>query len=330
MSSTTASTGTNFTALSPRSSVIRFVNSYALPLLVAAVFTVSAISTPDFATFANIRAILINTSIVGIIAVAMTAITISGNFFSLGIASSTVLAGIVFLTVSGLTGSALAGLGAAVVLSVALGILQGLIVGAGLNPVITTLAVGSVVYGLVAITTKGAVVTAGSVDVGWLATWNLLGIPLPVYVFLSFTAVAWFLTEHTTIGRNIHLVGANRATARNSGISVQATTIWAFIAFGIGLGVAGALNASQLHQIQANDLTGLTMDVIAAVLVGGTAVSGGEGSSTRSAVGALLIVALGNIMLLHGLDHGWRVFLVGAVVMVLVVVLHVLRKVSAR
>jgi ribose transport system permease protein len=129
--SSTASIATNFVAPSQRGSVIRFVTSYTLPLLVAAVFAVAALSTPDFATFANIRAILINTSIVGIIAVAMTAITISGNFFSLGIASSTVLAGIVFLAVSGLTGSVLAGLGAAVVLSVALGILQGLIVGAG-------------------------------------------------------------------------------------------------------------------------------------------------------------------------------------------------------
>ncbi|GAA4039481.1 hypothetical protein GCM10023063_26020 [Arthrobacter methylotrophus] len=56
---------------------------------------------------------------------------------------------------------------------------------AGLNPVITTLAVGSIVYGLVAITTKGAVVTAGSVDVAWLATWNFLEISLPVYIFVK-------------------------------------------------------------------------------------------------------------------------------------------------
>jgi ribose/xylose/arabinose/galactoside ABC-type transport system permease subunit len=108
------------------------------------------------------------------------------------------------------------------------------------------------------------------------------------------------------------------------------TTIWAFIAFAVGIGVAGAVNASQLHQMQANDLAGLTMDVIAAVLVGGTAVSGGEGSPTRSALGAVLIVALGNIMLLHGLDTGWRVFLVGGIVVVLVAVLHVLGKVSTR
>src|SRR5512141_19900 len=134
--SSTASIAANFIAPLRRGRVIRFATSYTLPLLVAAVFVLAGLSTPDFATFANIRAILINTSIVGIIAVSMTAITISGNFFSLGIASSTVLAGIVFLAVSGLTGSALAGLGAAVAVSVTLGIMQGLIVGAGLNPVI--------------------------------------------------------------------------------------------------------------------------------------------------------------------------------------------------
>ncbi len=313
-----------------KAKAVHAITTWALPAMLLLVCVVAAIAVPGFASFANIRAILINTAVVGIIAVAMTAITISGNFFSLGVAQTTVLAGILFLTFSGLSGSVLVGLVVAVVASVVLGVIQGLIVGSGLNPVITTLAVGAIVYGIVSITTAGQVVTAGSVDVTWLATWSLFGLPLPVYIFVVFTAVAWFLTEHTLIGRNVHLLGSNKATAQNSGISVRGTTIWAFVAFTLGVGLAGALNAAQLRQMQANDLATLTMDVIAAVLVGGTAVSGGEGSPLRSALGALLIVLLGNIMVLFGLETGWRVFLLGLVVVLLVTVLHVLRKAGSR
>lgn len=326
----TAATTTIQITPTKRAKTARLISTYALPAAVILVYAVAALAVPGFGSFANTRAILINTAVVGIIAVAMTAITISGNFFSLGITSTTVFAGIIFLTVAGTTGSVLGGLGAAVIVSVLLGVVQGLVVGSGLNPVITTLAVGAIVYGIVSITTAGQVVTAGSVDVTWLATWSLLGLPLPVYVFILFTAVAWFLTEHTLIGRHVHLLGSNRETARNSGISVRGTTTWAFIAFSAGIGIAGALNAAQLRQMQANDLTNLTMDVIAAVLVGGTAVAGGDGSPLRSALGALLIVLLGNVMVLVGLEIGWRVFLVGAIVVILVALLHVLKKVGSR
>jgi ribose/xylose/arabinose/galactoside ABC-type transport system permease subunit len=98
----------------------------------------------------------------------------------------------------------------------------------------------------------------------------------------------------------------------------------------IGIAIAGILSAAQLRQIQSNDLSTLTMDVIAAVLVGGSAIAGGEGSPLRSALGALLIVVLSNVMLLLGLPTGVRLLGVGLLVVIVVSVLHVLRKVTAR
>lgn len=305
--------------------------TWALPLLLLLIVVVAAFTTPSFLSFDNIRAILINSSIVGIVAIGMTPVTISGNFFSLGGSQSVVLGAVLFLTVGSATGSVLVGALAALLVLVAVGAIQGYIVSAGLNPIITTLAAGTIVFGLVTIFTNGEVVTpAADFNIAWIALTNFLGLPLPVYIFLAYLAINWFYMERTVAGRRTYLMGANRRTAGLSGVSVRRTTMWAFLSMSIGMSLAGVLAAAQLRQVQSADLGTLTMDVIAAILVGGTAISGGEGSPLRSALGAILIVTLGNIMLLHGLPTGVRLLGVGVLVVVVVSVLHVLRKATAR
>ncbi|MGO1543283.1 MAG: ABC transporter permease [Gulosibacter sp.] len=309
---------------------LRHFATWALPLLLLAIVVVAALTTPRFMSFDNLRAILINASVVGIVAVGMTPVTISGNFFSLGASQSTVLSAVMFLSVGSATGSVLVGALAALVILCVVGVAQGYIVSAGLNPIITTLAAGTIVFGLVTVFTNGEVVAPQGLDISWIALTNFLGLPLPVYIFLIYLAINWFYMEHTVAGRRTYLMGANRSTAQLSGISVRKTTIWAFLSMSIGITIAGILSAAQLRQVQSADLSGLTMDVIAAVLVGGSAISGGEGSPLRSALGAILIVTLGNIMLLHGLPTGVRLLGVGILVVAVVSVLHVLRKATAR
>lgn len=306
------------------------IRNWALPLLILLVFVVASAFVPEFFKFETIRAILLATSITGIIAVGMTAITLSGNLFSLGVTASTVFSGVIYIWVGHATGSMYIAAFVAILAAVVLGLIQGFIVGLGLNTVIVTLAAGSIIYGVTAILTKGEVVQAETASLEGFATFQLLGIPLPIYIFILFTALAWFLTEHTLIGRNVHLLGANRNTARNSGISTMGTTIWAFTAFSLGIGIAAVLQASQMHQIQADNLPGLTMDVVAAVLVGGTAVTGGDGSPVKSAIGALFIATITQVMVLVGVPQGQRYFVLGLVVVALVVVLHLLRKAGTR
>lgn len=328
--STSVARTTVVPVVTPKRSIIRFVSTWALPILLLLILVVAALTTPQFLSFDNLRAILINTSVVGIVAIGMTPITLSGNFFSLGSAQSTVLSAVLFLTVSSATGSVFVGIIVAIAVLCAVGIAQGLVVAAGLNPIITTLAVGAIIFGIVTIFTDGEVITAQGVDISWIALTNFLGLPLPTYIFIGYLIISWFLMEYSTIGRNIMLMGSNKRTALNSGISVRATTTWTFISLSFGVAIAGILSAAQLRQIQSNDLSTLTMDVVAAVLVGGSAIAGGEGSPLRSALGALLIVTLGNVMLLHGFSTGVRLLGVGLLVVVVVSVLHVLRKVAAR
>ena len=313
-----------------RAQTSRAVSRYALPILIGLVLVIAGLTTPGFAEGTNFRAILINTAIVGMAAVGMTAVTLSGNFFSLGIGSTVVMAGILFLATADLFGSVLLAAASTVVVVAAIGAVQALIVAAGLNPVITTLAFGTIIYGTVAVTTGGEVVTAGSTQVTGLATAQIAGLPMPVVVFVLLTALAAVLAGRTVIGRHMRLLGENKETAIISGIPVLGTTMAAFLFMSLGAALAGIFSSAQLRQMQANDLPSLTMDIVAAVLVGGAAIAGGEASPVRSALGALLLVILGNVMLLQGFAPGVRLFGVGVVTVVLVVALHLLRKAGAR
>jgi len=306
------------------------IRTWALPILIVLVFVLASAFVPEFFKFETIRSILLLTSITGIVAVGMTAITLSGNLFSLGVTASAVFSGVIYIWVGQGTGNMFIAAAVAIVAAVVIGLIQGFIVGLGLNTVIVTLAAGSIIYGLTAILTKGEVVQAQGVSLEGFGTFQIFGIPLPIYIFVIFTAVAWFLTEHTLIGRNVHLLGSNKNTARSSGISPMGTTIWAFTAFSLSIGIAAVLQASQMHQIQADNLPGLTMDVVAAVLVGGTAVTGGDGSPIKSAIGALFIATITQVMVLMSIPEGQRYFVLGVVVVALVVVLHLLRKAGTR
>lgn len=318
------------TAPERRRAVFRRTAAWSMPILFVVLIVVAAATTPQFLSFGNLRAILLNTAVTGIVAVGMTPVILSGNFFSLAAGQSTVLATIVFLSLAAsgfpLGVAALA----AVALLVAVGVAQAFVVAAGLNPVVTTLATGTVIFGLLSAATGGAVVTATNADIGWIATAGFLGLPLPIYVFVVFTVLVWLFVERTTPGRRIMLLGSNRETAKVSGISVRSTTIWAFVVMSIGMALGGIVSAGELGQATSNDLSSLTIDAVAAVLVGGAAIQGGEGSPVRSALGAIIIVILSNVMLLHGFPTGVRTLGEGILVVIVVSVLHLLRKVADR
>jgi ribose/xylose/arabinose/galactoside ABC-type transport system permease subunit len=292
---------------------------------VAIAVVVAVALTPNFLTVDNVRAILRNASIVGIVAVAMTPITLSGNFLSLGTQQSAMAGTVVFVALVG-SGWAPALAIAVVLLALVLaGILQGFVVAAGLNPVITTLAAGAIIFGVVADATNGQIVRVGSHPVSWGSA-TVAGIPLEVLVFALFTvAVGVFMTK-TVAGREMTLAGANKETAEVSGISFRHVTVGAFVVFSIGLAIAGVLTGAGFGQATIESLSTLTIDALAAILVGGTAIAGGYGSPWRSAAGAVLIAVISNVMVLNDFSTGGRLAVQGAVVVVVVILLELLRR----
>lgn len=292
----------------------------AIALILVAMFV-----TPNFLTIDNIRAILRNAAIVGIVAVAMTPVTLSGNFVSLGISQSAMLAMMSFVALLATGWGQVPAILVVVLGLIAVGILQGVIIAVGLNPVITTLAAGAIIFGVVSELSGGGIVTVGGNGVSWGSA-TIAGVPIEVLIFLIFTAVVTLVMQRTVTGRETILIGANRRTAEISGISFTRVTIVAFAIFSVGVAIAGVLNGAAFGQATAVFFPDLTIDVVAAVLVGGTAIQGGRGSPLRSAGGAILIAVISNMMVLNDFSTGGRLAVLGGVVAVIVVLLDLLRR----
>lgn len=296
----------------------RSVRDYAVPAMsgigLVALFVFGATATPGFLGVDNLLNIVRAAAIIGTVALGMTFITISGNFFSLSVAETAAFAAVMFAGLMraevpiGLT------ILAVLAFAVGVGLIQGAFVGRGANPIITTLGAGAVLFGLTALITDNRTINIGSDMAEWLGRGRPVGIPNQTWLFVVLTIVGTIILSRTRLGRQIYLVGANRAAARASGISITGATLFAFAASAVTAALAGIMTASQFSQGSTTQFADLTIPVVAAVLVGGTAIAGGQGSMLRTMLGAVFIALLQNIMLLRGIETGWRLLLTGAIV----------------
>jgi simple sugar transport system permease protein/ribose transport system permease protein len=287
-----------------------------LAALGLAVLVVLALTTDRFLTVENIKAILSSASIVGIMALGLTFITLIGSLVSLAIAATAVMGAMVFLVELNL------GLVPALAISMAAGAavtaLQGLIIGAwGANPVILTIGAGFLLSGITTKAASGVIVQPSG---GGYSTLNStpLGVPLGVYVMVALALVFQFVLRRTVLGRRVILIGENRGAARAAGMRIPRITAIAFAiagaSFALGGAFLGAFNKGASAQLEGTT----TFDVIAAVLVGGTLISGGRGSALRTLAGAIVIATISDLLLLRGFDTGAQILLKGVLVVVVV------------
>ena len=287
--------------------------------VLAAVTVYGAATTTGFLTWSNLKAILTAAAFVGIIAVGLTVIVLSGNLFSLALGQTAAISAMVFLYALRID------LGAAIVLTLLLGLaigaVQGFAVGAwGANPIIVTIGAAGLMEGMAVWLSHGQSIVPPAGATSWEHLANpVLGLPAPVYVFLVVTIVLAVVMRRTRFGRQIYLLGENRVAARAAALPITLLTVGAFgiaslytAGSGILIGATSA-NASLL-------LTGsYTYDAIAAALVGGNAVTGGRGSIARTAAGAIFIATISDMLLLRGYSTGGQILVRGIIVVVVVV-----------
>jgi ribose/xylose/arabinose/galactoside ABC-type transport system permease subunit len=287
--------------------------------ILAAVTLYGAFTTTGFLTVSNLKAILTAASFVGIIAVGLTVIILSGNLFSLALGQTAAISAMVFLW------SLQWGLAAAILLTLLLGLVigavQGFAVGAwGANPIIITIGAAGLMEGMAVWLSHGQSIIPPSGQTSWEKLGQpVLGLPAPVYVFIVVTIILAVVMRRTRFGRQIYLLGENRVAARAAALPITLLTVGAFgiaslytAGSGILIGATSA-NASLL-------LTGsYTYDAIAAALVGGNAVTGGRGSIARTAAGAIFIATISDMLLLRGYSTGGQILVRGIIVVVVVV-----------
>jgi ribose transport system permease protein len=284
-------------------------------LLVAiALVVVGRVTTPEFVTSDNLLAILRAASITAIVALGLTFVTISGNYFSLSVAQTAVLASVLY--------AAVASSHAGVVLAV-------LVVLAACALVVVTLAAGAAIIAGVLYATDSKRVLLKvpgdslAAEIGRAAP---LGIPTATWAFVVVALVCVLLLDKTVLGRRTIMVGANRLAAVASGLNVTLVITATFVISAITAGIAGILTAAEFGVADSAQFTGLDIDAIAAVLVGGTSIRGGEGSVTRTCVGALFIATLRNLLQLRGYSTGIQLTFVGLAVVVAVCVYALMKR----
>lgn len=290
-------------------------------IVALAVLAVTAAATTErFLSWENARAILSASAGIGIVAVGASYITIVGSLGSLATSQSVSLMAMIFIAAQGL------GLPLAIVLAVAsgavLGALQGFAVGAwAANPIVLTVAVSFALVGISTGITGGRIVAPTGTGFDVLNA-TVLGLPLAVYVLVALAVVNELVMRFTTVGRQVPLIGENRRAARAGGLPVTRVTVFAWTMFGVMSGVGAAFLGAFNRQANISLAGNLTFDVIAAVLVGGVAITGGRGSAFGAFLGAVGISAITNLLLLRGFDTGAQLLVKGLLVVMIVVVLQ--------
>lgn len=296
-------------------------------ILLALLIICSALtlSTTSFLTLQNLLNVGRQVSLLGIMAIGMTFVLISREV-DLSIGSIYAIAGLStgMLIVSGWF--LFPAMGTGLLIGSAIGCLNGLLSTYGRLPsFIATLGMLSVVRGAALLITNGQPVTVNTAKGGrgdvidqfyFLGQGHLFDrIPMLLIFFILIALAAWFLLSRTTFGFRVYAVGGNEKAARLSGIQVFQTKILTFTLMGLLSALAGILSLAFLPSGQAGRTgVGLELDVIAAAIVGGASLSGGEGTIFGTILGVLIIGVLRNGLILLGISPFWQTTVIGLVI----------------
>lgn len=299
------------------------IQDYGIFLAFLILAAILSVSNEFFLTPGNISNVLLQTSINGVLAIGMTFVILTGGI-DLSVGSVVALAGIVsasFATTS--STAAIYGapyplaipLAVGVVVGVACGALSGLIVSYFSVPAfVTTLGMLSAARGLTLIYGGGRPVPALTPEFRWIGTGHVLGIPAPVVILAVVFGLAWWVLTRTRFGRYIYAVGGNAHAAKTSGIDVIRIRFAVYVISAGLAGLAGMLLSARTGSALPQAGIAYELDAIAAVVIGGTSLSGGIGRITGTLIGALIIGVMNNGLDLMGIQSYYQQVLKGALI----------------
>lgn len=302
--------------LPPGPSKPRFaaVRDYGVLISLVVLFAVLSLTADNFLGTDNLLNVLDQATGIGIIATAGTLVIIAGGF-DLSVGAIFAITGVLAAKLA-IGTDPVVGLVAGVLIGGALGLGNGLVVaGARINPFISTLASSFMIRGAALAITSGALITVSDPTFYEPGTAQLAGINWSTWIFLVWAAIMGFLLSRTTFGRHIYACGGNEEAARLSGIRVGMVRSATFVISGLAAGLAGVLAASEVATGQADAGVGLELTAVAAIVVGGTSIWGGEGAVWRTMVGVLLLALISNGFNLLSIDSVYQQVVFGAIIL---------------
>lgn len=291
-------------------------------LLVILIAVTVAVLAPEFFQSRNLVNVSRQASIIGVVAVGMTIVILTGGIdLSVGstLALSTVVVAVLVNEGIPMPLAALA----AVVVGAAAGAINGLGVAyLRIQPFVMTLATMVTVRGVGLRITDGGprLFTSDSPIVDFFGSGRVLGVPGPFIVFVAVAATAWAVLRYTTFGRYIYALGGSAEAARLSGVPIAWTTVRAYVLSGALAGLAGFMTAARLSVGDPSGGSLLELDAIAAVVIGGTSLAGGTGGMVGTLLGALLLAVVSNVMNLMGVSPFDQYVVKGTLIVIAVLI----------
>ncbi|MGD9290919.1 MAG: ABC transporter permease [Desulfobacterales bacterium] len=301
--------------------LLKIAEEHAVFIVFAIIVIVAAICLPKFRTPINALVVIRQFSMIAIVAIGQGVVLISGGFdLSVGaIASLCGMASGYFLT----------SLGMPVWLGILLGVLVGNMCGlfngmlvsfVRINPLIATLASSWIFNGIVLVTTKGWPISNLPSGFGFLGQGKIFSIPVPIWLMVLVALFFTILLGKTVYGRNIYALGGSEITSIFVGINVKLIKLSAFAISGTLAGFAGIILTSRLATAQAGAAEQWTLPSVAAAVIGGLSLYGGEGKIYRVILGAALMGVISNILVLFRVSSYWQSLISGFILITAVAV----------
>ena len=293
----------------------------AIRLVVSAAIALFAFTTPGFLTPLSVNALLTAVSFVGCVAVGMTFITLTGNIMSLALGATTSVSALIFLACLsfGILPAFVATLLFGIVVTGAQGFLVGFF---RANPILVSVAALSLLLGTAAFATGGHRIYPGGTGLE-IFKGHFAGIPINAWCFFATVAVGQFILSWTRCGRLMTMVGSNIRAAAAAGVPTTATVTAAYVIAGACAAISGILLAARYGSGDMEIAAGYDYTAIAAVLVGGTGIAGGSGSTLRTLAGVIVIAVIEVVLLLRGFSEQLQYLITGLLVLC-VIMLHTL------
>lgn len=277
-----------------------------------------SLTSQYFFSATNFITIALQTAVVGIIAIGMTFVIITGGI-DLSVGSIVAFSGVI-------TGMCLK-TGMPMIIAIIIGLLTGVLCGlingiliskANLPPFISTLGMMMMGRGLVLAITNGIPVSGLSDSYARISGGSVMGIPNPVIFLIILAVIFSFILKKTIIGKYTYAVGSNEDASKLSGINVSKVKCFVYGVSGLLSAVSGIILSSRLISAQPTEGMGYEMDAIAAVVIGGASLMGGTGTIIGTILGAFIMSVLRNGLNMLNVSGFWQQFAVGAVVLIAV------------
>jgi ribose/xylose/arabinose/galactoside ABC-type transport system permease subunit len=288
---------------------------FAVLVMLVAIVAFFSLTQPRYMTSANVESMLTSASILWMVAIGSTFVMVTGGF-DLSVGSLLALCGILLGVCINHAGIP-AGIAVLIVLAVgalAGTLVNGLLIGRlGLPFFVITLATLILYRGLVNLISDTKTESINSSLLDTIAFDKFLGVPIPVWIMLATLVLAVYLLRRTYFGRDVYAVGGNPAAAELSGINVSRTLMAVYGIVGLAAALGGVIQSARIGAASPAVGEDIIFAAAAAVLLGGTAFSGGVGGVVGTAVGVLFLAALQNGLSVAGLQTFWQQIVTGAI-----------------